>query len=360
MSRVTCWLHTRQFPKDGGVFWLESGWDWWHTQHGPAGRAGLEADKMRALYIKEYGGPEVMQIGELPDPEPKRGEVLVAIKASSINPVDWKVRSGELKFITGRAFPKTLGSDFAGVVERVGAGVTAPSVGDRVYGITALMLRKPGAQAERLVAPPKRLRRMPDSMSFELAAALPVAGLTALNGLRQCGDLRGKAVLINGATGGVGHFAVQIAKARGATVTAVCSERNAERARTLGADAVIDYRKQDFTRGSVHYDVVFDVFGHLKFPAVAPVLKDRGAMVTTLPGPSLIARMVWRRLVGGKHIVLGSMRDRPEDYAELERLLADGSVKPVIDKIVPLAEAAQAYTALEAGGTVGKVVIRIA
>jgi NADPH:quinone reductase-like Zn-dependent oxidoreductase len=315
---------------------------------------------MRALYIKKYGGPEVMQIGELPDPQPKPGEVLVAVKASSLNPVDWKVRSGELKFITGRTFPKTLGSDFAGTVEQVGASVAVPSVGERVYGITALMLRKPGAQAERLVSLPKRLRRMPDSMSFELAAALPVAGLTALNGLRQCGDLRGKTVLINGATGGVGHFAVQIAKVRGATVTAVCSERNAERARSLGAEVVIDYRQQDFTRGSVSYDVVFDVFGHLKFPAVAPVLKDRGAMVTTLPGPSLIARAVWQRVVGGKRIFLGNVRDRPEDYADLERLLADGSVKAVIDKVVPLAEAAQAYAALESGGTVGKVVIRIA
>ncbi len=138
----------------------------------------------------------------------------------------------------------------------------------------------------------------------------------------------------------------------------MCSERNAERARSLGADVVIDYRKQDFARGNVRYDVVFDVFGHLKFPAVAPVLKDHGTMVTTLPGPSLIARMVWRRFVGGKHIVLGSMRDRPGDYAELERLLADGSIKPVIDRVVPLTEAAQAYAALEVGGTVGKVVIR--
>ena len=315
---------------------------------------------MKALYIKAYGGPEVMQIGEFPDPEPKSGEVLVAIKAASINPVDWKVRAGGLKLITGRAFPKTLGSDFAGVVERVGTGVAVPSVGERVYGTTPVMLRKPGAQAERLVVSPKRVRRMPDSLSFEHAAALPIAGLTALNGLRQCGDLRGKTVLINGATGGVGHFAVQIAKVRGATVTAVCSERNAERARSLGAEVVIDYRQQDFTRGSVSYDVVFDVFGHLKFPAVAPVLKDRGAMVTTLPGPSLIARAVWQRVVGGKRIFLGNVRDRPEDYADLERLLAGGSVKAVIDKVVPLAEAAQAYAALESGGTVGKVVIRIA
>ncbi|HJX66681.1 MAG TPA: NAD(P)-dependent alcohol dehydrogenase [Polyangia bacterium] len=207
---------------------------------------------------------------------------------------------------------------------------------------------------------PKRLRRMPDGMSFELAAALPVAGLTALKGLRECGDLHGKMVLINGGTGSVGHFAVQIAKARGATVTAVCSERNAGRARSFGADVVIDYRKQDFTAGSVRYDVVFDAFGHLKYPDVARVFTDDGTLVTTLPALPLIARAVWQKVVGGWHrIVLGNLRDHPEDYAELERLLAEGSVKPVIDKIFPLAEAAQAYAALEAGGTVGKVIIRI-
>jgi NADPH:quinone reductase-like Zn-dependent oxidoreductase len=197
-------------------------------------------------------------------------------------------------------------------------------------------------------------------MSFEHAAALPIAGLTALNGLRQCGDLHGKTVLINGGTGGVGHFAVQIAKARGATVTAVCSQRNAGQARTLGADVVIDYRSQDFTSGSVRYDIVFDTFGHLKYPAVARVLKDRGILVTTLPVPALIARSVWQKVIGGKQIMMGNLRDRPDDYAELERLLAEGSVKPVIDKVVPLAGAAQAYAALEAGGTVGKVVILVA
>ena len=315
---------------------------------------------MKALQIKAYGGPEVMQIGELPEPEPKQGQVVVAIKAASVNPVDWKVRAGELKLITGRTFPKTLGSDFAGVVERLGTGVTEPSVGARVYGITPVMMRKPGAHAERLAVARKRLRLMPDSMSFEQAAALPIAGLTALNGLRKCGELHGKAVLINGGTGGVGHFAVQIAKARGATVTAVCSERNAGRARSLGADVVIDYRKQDFTAGSVRYDVVFDAFGHLKYSDVARVFSDDGTLVTTLPALPLIARAVWQKVVGGRHrIVPGNLRDHPEDYAELERLLAEGSVKPVIDKIFPLAEAAQAYAALEAGGTVGKVIIRI-
>ena len=315
---------------------------------------------MKALYIKSYGGPEVMQVGELPEPQPRRREVVVAVKASSINPCDWKVRAGEMKFMTGKTFPKTLGSDFAGVVERVGAGVTGVSAGDRVYGVTPVMLRKPGAQAERLTVATNRLRRMPDGMSFDIAAALPIAGLTALNGLRQCGELQGKTVLINGATGGVGHFAVQIAKAQGATVTAVCSDRNAERARSLGADAVINYRSQDFTSGSLRYDVVFDAHGHLKFGAVARALKDHGILVTTLPNPALIARSVWQKMFGSRRIKLGNLRDHPEDYAELERLLAEGLVKPVIDKIIPLAEAVQSYKTFEAGGTVGKTVLRIA
>jgi NADPH:quinone reductase-like Zn-dependent oxidoreductase len=201
---------------------------------------------------------------------------------------------------------------------------------------------------------------MPDGMSFDIAAALPIAGLTALNGLRQCGELQGKTVLINGATGGVGHFAVQIAKAQGATVTAVCSDHNAERARSLGADAVINYRSQDFTSGSLRYDVVFDAHGHLKFGAVARALKGHGILVSTLPNPALIARSVWQKMFGSREIKLGNLRDHPEDYAELERLLAEGLVKPVIDKIAPLAEAVQSYKTFEAGGTVGKVVLRIA
>jgi len=164
-------------------------------------------------------------------------------------------------------------------------------------------------------------------------------------------------VLVNGATGGVGHFAVQLARARGAEVTAVCSARNAERARALGASAVLDYRQQDFTRGAARYDVIFDAHAHLAFEDARRVLRPRGRLVSTLPGPRFIARALWQRVAGGPQLVMGNLRAKPEDYAELERLLASGAVRPIVEHTYPLAEAAQAYATLEGGGVVGKVVI---
>jgi len=169
---------------------------------------------VKAFLAHSYGGPEVMHIGDVADPVAGRGEVLVAVRASSVNPVDWKVRDGAVRIMTGRRFPKVYGCDLAGVVHAVGHGVTAFSVGDAVYGFTPIMFGKPGAHAEQVAVAAKRLRRLPVGLAFEHAASLPVAALTALNGLRQCGDLTGRTVLLNGATGGVGHFALQIAKAR--------------------------------------------------------------------------------------------------------------------------------------------------
>lgn len=313
---------------------------------------------MKAFFATAYGGPEVMKLGELPDPVPRAGEVLVAVRAASVNPVDWKVRRGEMKALSGRP-PKILGTDLAGTVAALGAGVTGVAAGAAVYGTTRMMLRAQGSHAERVAVPAKRVAPMPAGLSFEEAAALPVAALTALNGLRRCGDLKGKAVVVVGATGGVGHFAVQIARAGGARVTAVCSGRNAERARALGAEEVVDYRKEDFTRGSRRWDVVFDAHGGIGFQAAARVLAERGVYATTLAGPAAVLRHLWQRLAGGKQLALANLRDRPEDYAELAQLVASGAVRPVVARVFPLEQAAEAFEALEGGGMVGKVVIRI-
>jgi NADPH:quinone reductase-like Zn-dependent oxidoreductase len=313
---------------------------------------------MKAFFTTAYGGPEVMKLGELPDPVPRAGEVLVAVRAASVNPVDWKVRRGELKIVSGRP-PKILGSDFAGTVAALGAGVTGLAIGAAVCGTTRMMLRAQGSHAERVAVPAKRVAPVPAGLSFEEAAALPVAALTALNGLRRCGDLRGKAVVVVGATGGVGHFAVQIAKARGARVTAVCSGRNAERARALGADEVLDYRQEDFTRGNRRWDVVFDAHGGVGFMAAARVLSERGAYATTLAGPAAVMRHLWQRLAGGRQLAMANLRDRPEDYAEMARLIASGAVKPLVARVFPLEQAAEAFAAQEGGGTVGKVIIRV-
>jgi NADPH:quinone reductase-like Zn-dependent oxidoreductase len=314
---------------------------------------------MNGFFATAYGGPEVMRLGELPDPVPRAGEVLVAVRAASVNPVDWKVRRGEMKVLSGRP-PKILGTDSSGTVAALGDGVSGLEVGSAVFGTTRMMLRAQGSHAERVAVPARRVAPMPAGLSFEEAAALPVAALTALNGLRRCGELNGKAVVVVGATGGVGHFAVQIARARGARVTAVCSGPNAERARALGAEEVVDYREEDFTRGGRRWDVVFDAHGGIGFRAAARILSGRGRYATTLAGPRAVLRHLWQRLAGGRRLALANLRDRPEDYAELAQLVASGAVKPVVARVFPLEQAAEAFAAQEAGGTVGKVVLRVA
>lgn len=313
---------------------------------------------MKAFYRTGIGGPEVMQYGDLPEPTPGAGDVLVDVRASSLNPLDWKLRGGVLGFLTGRGLPKPLGSDFAGVVRALGPGVTGFAVGDRVYGAVPIFLGRPGAHAERVVAAAKDIRKLPDGWSFEQGAALPVAGLTALVGLRRCGDLRGKTVLINGATGGVGHLALQIAKARGARVVAVCSARNAALARSLGADEVLDYGEVDVTAPDRSWDVFFDAFGQVGFSRAARALAAKGVYTTTLPRPAAMFLSLLGRLLGGKRVVLANMGKRPEDYAALERLVQAG-VKAVVEQTFPLERGAEAFAVCEAGRTRGKVLLTI-
>lgn len=316
---------------------------------------------MRAFYATAYGGLEKMRVGDLPDPVAGPGEVLVAVRASSVNPVDWRLRNGEARLLSGRRFPRVLGADLAGTVASLGPGARAFTAGDRVYGTAPVFRGRDGGHAERVAVPAKRLRRIPEPISFEEAAALPVAGLTALNGWRRCGPLDGRAVLVNGATGGVGHFAVQIAKARGARVTAVCSARNVDLARALGADEVMDYGREDFTRSGRVWDVVFDAWGHLRFSRVRPALAPRGRYATPLPTPPVVLDWLWSVLRGaGQRLVPANLRDRPEDYAELERLVVERRVKPFLEVVVPLERAADAFEISERKGARGKVIIRVA
>ncbi len=314
---------------------------------------------MKAFYARSYGGPEVMTFGDLPSPSPGSGEVLVAIHAASVNPVDWKVRRGDMRVITGERFPKILGCDFAGVVAALGPDVTGFRAGEQVYGAAGFPFRRSGSHAELVAVAAKRVRPVPDGIPLEVAAALPVAGLAALSGLRKCGDLAGRAVLVNGATGGVGHFAVQIARARGSTVTAVCSARNAELARALGASAVIDYAKEDFSLSGKTYDIVFDAHGSVGPTRASRALAPKGVYATTLPGPALVLGWPLLMLMGRRDIVAASMRAQPEDYANLEQLVLSGAVKPVIDRAFPLERAAEAFSVSEGGRARGKILITI-
>ncbi len=312
---------------------------------------------MKAYLAERYGGPEVMHLGELPEPVASKGEVVVTVRASSVNAVDWKIRAGQLRFISGSKFPRALGTDFAGVIHSLGEGVRDWAVGDEVYGFTVTATGSPGTHAERVAVPVTALRRKPASMTFEQAATLPVAALTALHGMRVCGVLAGKSLLINGATGGVGHFVLQIAKARGAHVTAVCSARNAALATQLGATEVIDYRTQDFTTGSNRYDIIYDAHGYLKFGKARRVLNPKGQYVTPLGLPTVYLRSLVQNLFTSQRLLVANVRSEPQDYTELETLVTSGVVRPVIDRVLPLAQAGEAFAASERGGLAGKIVI---
>lgn len=312
---------------------------------------------MKASFINSYGGPDVLEFGEIPDPIPTKGTVLVSVKATSINPLDFKIRSGALKIVTGSKFPKVLGTDFSGVIQKLGEGVTGFKVGDSVYGAVTTFIGKQGALAELVVAPANAIRPLPEKMSFEIAASLPVAALTALNGLRQCGDIKDKKVLINGATGGVGRFAVQIAKARGAEVTAVCSSKNFDFAKQLGASELIDYSKVDILNNGIKYDVLFDAYGKLNFKDASKVLTDNGYYVSTLLSPFAFFQVIISRIIGGKKLVPGNMRAKKEDYIELESLLSSGKITPVIAKTFPLEKTKDAIAQLESGNIKGKIIV---
>ena len=314
---------------------------------------------MMAFAARGYGGPEVMEVAALPDPIPGPGEVVVDVHAASVNPLDWMLRNGYFRPRAGKEFPRVFGADFAGRVMSVGEGVEGFTPGMPVYGDASPLDGEQGAHAERLVVPASRVHPIPQGLSFEEAAALPTAALTVLDGFWRCGSVHGKRVLVNGACTGVGHFAVQIASARGARVTAVCSESQAEGALLLGAADVIDQDHEDFTRWKQRYDVVFDAQGGVELEAASRVIVRGGHFVTTLPiqPVGLVARL--RRFLGGPKVIVAVPRGRAEDYAVLARLVAAGRVRPVLANVFPLERAHEAFAAQESGRATGKVIIRV-
>ncbi len=313
---------------------------------------------MKAYYSIAYGGPEVAQYGDFPDPSAVNCQILVEIKAVSINPVDYKVKRGVAKFMSRSKFPRIFGSDFAGVVKSTGNGVTQFKPGDRVYGTTPVIWGKPGALAQLLAVDQKFTRAIPGQISFEEAASLPIAALTALNGLRRCRVSEGKTVLINGGTGGVGHFAIQIAKAKGAIVTATCSQGNAELARKLGADETIGYSKEELVKSEKKFDAILDAYGKMDFEDVCRLLKRGGIYATTQIKPFLFFSSLLVQLVYAKKLTSSNMRSRPEDLDEMEKLFIDKKLYPVIEHYFALDHSAEAFELAENGNPRGKIIIR--
>lgn len=323
---------------------------------------------MQAIVHDEYGPPDVLRLEQVRVPLPAEHQVLVEIVAAAANPLDWHYLRGTpylMRLDTGFRRPKdhTVGVDMAGRVVAVGSQVTRFKVGDEVFGTAA------GAFADFALASERRIAPKPATLTFEQAAAVPVAAVTALQGLRDKGHVEpGDRVLINGASGGVGTFAVQIAKALGADVIAVCSGRNAALVRSLGADAVVDYTQQDFTAGQDKYDVVLDLVGNRDLGDVRRVLAPKGVYVLIGAGGPQDGRWIgpFGKVVQG--LVLSTFGDQeygmllasvtPEDLAYLGELMTTRKVTPVIDRrYTSLAEVPDALAYLERGRARGKVII---
>lgn len=314
---------------------------------------------MKAAYLVSYGQPGSLHVGTLPEPVLQKNSLLVEVKAVSVNPVDWKIRQGVLKLIQGSKFPRIIGSDFSGIVREVAPGTNHFKIGDRIYGAISAFSVKPGALAEIANVHQKEARLMPEWLSFEEAASLPIAALTALNGLRRCGVREGTRLLINGATGGVGHFGVQAAKAKGAHVTATCSAANAELARELGADEVFGYSGEHTIRKGMQFDAIFDAWGMMPDREINRLLQPEGMYASTLYMPWTIFRAAWVRIRFGRKMTSSNMRKRPEDYDELEDLMRTRQLKPVIEHVYPLDQVSEAFDKAEFGKPRGKIIIQV-
>jgi NADPH:quinone reductase-like Zn-dependent oxidoreductase len=321
---------------------------------------------VKAIVYRRFGSPDVLEYDDIDKPSPGDDQVLIKIRAASVNPLDWRLMRGKpyiVRLMMGmsRSKIKRPGVDVAGQVEAVGRNVTQFRPGDEVFGSCR------GAFAEYVCAAQSALVTKPANVMFEGAAAVPVAGYTALQALRDKGHVQpGQTVLINGAAGGVGTFAVQIAKAFGADVTGVCSTGNVEMVRSIGADRVVDYTQEDFTRGGRRYDVILDNAGNHSLAACRRVLSPTGTYVA-VGGPwrgyvallaHLITASVWSRFSNRKLRTLLA-KGSTEDLATLRDLIEAGKVTPVIDRRYELSEVPQAIHYLEQGHARGKVVITV-
>ena len=317
---------------------------------------------MKAIVYTTYGSPDVLQLKDIEKPMPNDNQVLVKVHAASANPADWHLMRAEpflARFANGLLKPKNtrLGADLAGRIEAVGRNVTRFRIGDAVFG--ELPLDAMGSFAEYVCISEELLALKPDKLTFEQAAAVPLAAFTALQGLRDKGQIRpGQRVLVNGASGGVGTFAVQIAKSFGTEVTGVCSTRNLDMVRSIGADHVIDYTQTDFTNTGQRYDLIFDAIGNRSVSDLKRALTPNG--ICSVAGFTSLSRLFQTMFFGGKNVgLMETAKANQADLVFIQGLLEAGKVVPVIDRRYPLSETAEAIRYLEAGHARGKVIVTI-
>ena len=317
---------------------------------------------MKAIVNTQYGEPEVLQLKEVEKPSPKDNEILLKIKATAVNSGDWRLRKAEpfaVRLFLGLTKPKIhiLGSVFSGEVESVGKDVTRFKVGDEVFGHTDMRF---GAYAEYKCIPENgSLALKPSSLTHEEAAVIPFGGTTALHWMRKVKIKTGQKILINGASGAVGTAAVQLAKFFGAHVTGVCSTANIDLVKSIGADHVIDYTKEDFTKSGVTYDIILDTVNTLSFSDCLKSLHKNGSLILSAAGLSDMVRGLWTTMTSSIKVFTGVISHNAEDIIFLKNLIETNKFKSVIDIIYPLEKMADAHAYVEKGHKKGNVAIAL-
>ena len=319
-------------------------------------------NQVKAIVYTQYGPPEVLQLKEVEKPLPKDNEILLSIKATAVNSGDWRLRKADpfaVRLFLGLMKPKIniLGSVFSGVVEHVGKDVKLFRIGDQVFGHTDMRF---GAYAEYKCLPENgTLALKPDSLTHTEAAVIPFGGTTALHFIKKAAIKPGQKVLINGASGAVGSTAVQLAKYFGANVTGVCSTANIDLVKSLGADKVIDYTKEDFAQNGVMYDIIFDTVNKISFSRSLKSLNKNGLLILSAAGMSKMFQGFWTSMTSSKKVMTGVISHSAEDIIFLKELIETNKLKPVIDKIYPLEQIAEAHAYVEKGHKKGNVAITL-
>jgi NADPH:quinone reductase-like Zn-dependent oxidoreductase len=317
---------------------------------------------MKALRYDRHGPADLLYVADLPEPDCPAGGFRLRVRAVGLNPLDWKIRAGHLALVPlfDRP-PRGVGTDFAGEIIAVGGGPTRHFIGQRVFGSLPPM-RRQGALAETIAVSGDGVVAIPDNVGFEDAAALPVAGGTAVQALADHAELRaGQQLLVTGAAGGVGHFAVQLGKHLGATVTAVCGPANVDFVRELGADAVIDYTREDFLRSNATFDVIFDAACSSDYLACRRVLAPTGVYINTAGSAGAALRTMGAgllaRLTSSQRAIPLMLRNHAPMWDRLARFASTGVLRPHVARRIGLAEVADAQRAMETGHGRGKIVV---
>ena len=312
---------------------------------------------MKAIGYRRHGDVNVLEQLDVKKPTPRKGEVLVRVRAFGLNPLDYRLRRGEMRFVTWLKLPRYTASDFAGTIDALGEGVRGFSLNDRVFGMASQLLN--GCSAQFIRVPEAQLTLIPASLSFEKAAAVPLASLTAYQALTELTTINsGTRILINGASGGVGTFATQFALLRGAVVTTVTSYRNIEMMSDLGAHHTIDYTQRDFVDGDERFDVIFDCYGNRTFEAVHPALTPNGLYISTIPAFSRYRSVIFNPLRTRKSSVV-VVRARGHQLAEIADLIEAGDLRPIVERVYEPEAFREAYIHLESKRTRGKLAVKM-